>query len=167
MDRLIGARERFGRMQQGLTEDARATLAESGGLSLPGVEQGGTNAAIRRISERIAPDFASELRELEAEALDTSNASLMQSLQLATGMSADMARNVLSGAQTTTQRQQILAGIALDSLSQNMQWNQFLAQFGLDRVRLEEEIRMGRIATLVPLLQLFLQGAQTAAGGYI
>lgn len=165
--KLIEAREAAGRGFEGLLGEARGTLADLGQLSIPGVEQGGTNLAVSRIAERIAPEFAGAIRGIYDDALQRSDETLLQTLSLATGLSSDMARNVLAAAGTGTQRQQMLASIALETLSQNIQWTQFLAEFGLTQAQVAEQIRLGRLQALIPLLQLFLQGAGQAAGGFV
>ena len=47
-----------------------------------------------------------------------------------------------------------------------MAWNQFLAQYGLDRARVFEEIQNGRIGALLPLLQMYLTAATATSQGY-
>lgn len=165
--KLIGAREHAALAQQGMLEDARAALAGQGALSVPGVQQGTTDATIGKISEKIAPEFADALRDIYGQALDQSNQSFMNALQVATGLSQQESNALLNALGQGTSRQQVMAGIALDSLAQNMDWNKFLAQHSLDQSRLAEDISQGRISNVVQLLQLFLQGAGTASNGYI
>ena len=92
---------------------------------------------------------------------------LGSTLQLATGMTEDMTRNLLATAQTWTERQSMLSDIALRNLDQNMEWNKFLSQQGLDRDQVVEAIQTGRLSALLPLMQTFLQQVQTAAQGFI
>lgn len=165
-EQLSGARETAALGQQSLLEDARAALGESGGVSTPGVAQGPTSGSIRRIEERIAPEFAGAVRDIYTQAIDTSNESTMQALSLATGMSVDQANSLLSALGTGTARQEMLSRIALQQLAQDQDWSRFLAEHGLNVARVEEEIRQGRITQLMPLLQLFLQSARQAAEGY-
>lgn len=166
-NRLIGAREDAGQLFQGLWEDARGTLADMGQLSVPGIEQGGTNRALNRITETVGQQLGRTTRDIETDALTRSNENVMQALSLATGMSQSMAANVLQAAGSATERQQMLSQIAMQSLGQNMEWQQFLAQYGLDHAQLAEEIANGRIQMIIPLLQLFLKGAEQAAGGFV
>ena len=74
---------------------------------------------------------------------------------------------MLNTVQTVNQRQQMLNEIALGSLDRNMEWNKFLAEFGLDRVRVANDIQQGRFDAILPILQTYLRGIQTAAGGYV
>jgi hypothetical protein len=149
-----------------MLEDARAALAGQGGLSAPGVEQGSTTAAVQRISEAIAPEFADALRDIYGKALDESNENFMGALQMATGMADDQAKNLLQALGQGTSRQQALAGIALDTLAQNMDWNKFLATHSLDTAKLMEDIQNGRLDRVVQLMKLFIDGAGNSQQGY-
>lgn len=164
--KMIGAREDAALAQRAMLGDARAALAGQGTLSVPGVDQGATNSAIERTSEAIAPQFAGALRDIYGQALDESNQSFMTALQAATGMSDSESKNLLAALGQGTSRQQAMAGIALDSLQQNMDWNKFLAQHGLDTAKVEADIENGRMSNVIQLLQLFLGGANSANGGY-
>jgi hypothetical protein len=166
MQQLIGAREAAALGQQSMLEDARAALAGQGGLSAPGVEQGSTTAAVQRISEAIAPEFADALRDIYGKALDESNENFMGALQMATGMADDQAKNLLQALGQGTSRQQALAGIALDTLAQNMDWNKFLATHSLDTAKLMEDIQNGRLDRVVQLMKLFIDGAGNSQQGY-
>ena len=92
---------------------------------------------------------------------------LSSTLQLATGMTEEMTRNLLATAQTWTERQQMLSDVALRNLDQNIEWNKFLAEQGLERDQVIEAIQTGRLSALLPIMQTFLQQVQTAAQGYI
>lgn len=166
-EQLLGARETAALGQQSLLEDVRAALAESGGLSTPGVAQGPTTGAIRRVEERIAPEFAGAIRDIYTKAIDTSNESTLQALSLATGLSGDQAQSLLGALGTGTARQEMLSRIALQQLAQDQDWSRFLAEHGLNVAQVEEEIRSGRIMTLIPLLQLFIQAGGIVSAGYI
>lgn len=165
-EQLYGAREDAARAQQSLLEDSRAALAESGGLSTPGVAQGPTSGNIYRIQERIAPEFAGAVRDIGTHAVDVANQSMIDTLSLATGLSRDQSNSLISALGSGTTRQQMLSTIALQQLAQDQDWSRFLAEHGLDVAKVEEEIRMGRITALIPLLQLFIQGGAVAAGGF-
>jgi hypothetical protein len=45
--------------------------------------------------------------------------------------------------ETNVRRQQVLGDIALRSLDQNRLWNQFLAQYGLDRDKVQWDMQHG------------------------
>ncbi len=150
----------------------------------------GTEADFReRLEGRLAPMYAEAGQQLElaqrdrenqrymdavrmGESMSTQQAAqreqqLSTAMQLATGMSQEQSRNVLNTVQTVNQRQQMLNEIALGSLDRNMEWNKFLAEFGLDRVRVANDIQQGRFDAILPILQTYLRGIQTAAGGYV
>lgn len=163
---IVGARETSALAQQAMLQDARAALAGQGTLSLPGQDQGSTNLAVERTAGQIAPEFAGALRDIYTHALDEKNASFMNALQMATGMSDAQAKNLLAAIGQGTSRQQVLAGIALDTLSLNQDWNKFLASHSLDQARLQYEMENGNIANIIELLKLFLQGADDANAGH-
>jgi len=91
---------------------------------------------------------------------------LSNAMSLATGMSQEQSRNVLATAQTVGERQQMLSEIALASLGQNMEWNKFLAEYGITRDQALETIQQGRFDAILPLLQNYMEMAGLAAQGY-
>jgi hypothetical protein len=91
---------------------------------------------------------------------------LSNAMSLATGMSQEQSKNVLATAQTVGQRQQMLSEIAISSLNQNMEWNKFLAEYGLKRDQAIEMIQQGRFDAILPLMDRYLQTASLAAKGY-
>lgn len=164
---LVKARDNSVLAEQGMLADARGELADRGLLSEPGSPQGAEISAIRRISERIAPDFANALTDIQTHAMDTGRESLMSALQMATGMGQDAAHNLLQAVSVGTNRETALAGIALQTLSENRQWQQFLMQHGLDRDRLDNEIQQGNWQTVLQLVQSFLSAANVGGQGHI
>tara|TARA_Y100000310_G_C20375000_1_gene665314 strand:- start:79 stop:651 length:573 start_codon:yes stop_codon:yes gene_type:complete len=88
-------------------------------------------------------------------------------LQLATGMNESQSRALLDTARTWNERQDMLSNIAMRNLDQNIEWNKFLAEQGLNRDQVVESIQTGRLASLLPILQTFLTQVQTAAQGFI
>jgi hypothetical protein len=144
---------------------------------------------MQRVEQGLAPGYAQAAQEIElaeraaadqryrdamqlgttmatqAEALEEGR--LSSAMSLATGMSAEQSRNLLATAQTITQRQQMLSDIALETLGKNMEWNKFLAEFGLKRDQALEMIQSGRLAQLLPLIQQYLNIASLTARGYV
>ena len=85
---------------------------------------------------------------------------------LATGMSEEQSRNILATAATVNARQQMLGDMAIQSLDRNMAWNQFLANYGLDRAKTLEAMQTGRIQAIMPMLEMYMRAAQQAGVGY-
>lgn len=158
--RFESARELMSKGRRTQVNDARAELANRGLLSEPGIPQGAETGAIQRIEDNIAPEFARALRDIYTE--ETGSA-----LQLATGMAADQARTFLAGLGEGTARQTALAGIALQQLSQNMAWSQFLAEFGLKRDQVLAQLQQGRTDDVMQLLNTFLSLTSLSRGGYV
>mgnify|MGYP003136733280 CR=1 FL=1 len=181
---LETARGPLDRLRRAQLAQGSAEMARRGTLGM------GTEADFReRLEGRLAPMYAEAGQQLElaqrdrenqrymdavrmGESMSTQQAAqreqqLSTAMQLATGMSQEQSRNVLNTVQTVNQRQQMLNEIALGSLDRNMEWNKFLAEFGLDRVRVANDIQQGRFDAILPILQTYLRGIQTAAGGYV
>lgn len=164
--RLTGAREDQANAFRGMESDVRDTLASQGVVSQPGVQQGENTAALGRISEQLAPTFAGAVRDIEAKSLDNANDNIMQSLSLAAGLSNEDARNLLTAVGTGTNRAVAFAQIALGRLSEDRQWNQFLAQNGLDRERLLWEIENGNDKTMLETIRQFIDSLPGLTGGF-
>ena len=92
---------------------------------------------------------------------------LTQAMVLATGLSEEQSRNVLATAQTVTDRQRVLNDIAISILDRNMEWNEFLANYGLDRTRTIETLQQGRLNAIQPLLELYLRTIESGYKGTI
>ena len=91
---------------------------------------------------------------------------LQTAMGLATGMSEEQSRNILATAATVNARQQMLGDMAIQSLDRNMAWNQFLANYGLDRAKTLEAMQTGRIQAIMPMLEMYMRAAQQAGVGY-
>lgn len=154
--------EAFRRMQ---TNQMRGELANRGLMSEPGQPQGSEIGALGRFDERLAPYYATAGQELASEQGRADDARFNQALGLASNLGQAQTQNMLSALGGGSQRQGMLSQIALDSLGQNMEWNKFLAMFGLERDKVMEELQQGQMSQIAPLLQLFQQFASTSAGG--
>lgn len=161
------AREMFHKGQRTLLNDARGNLASRNLLSEPGSPQGSEISAVRRIQEATAPEFAAGLRDIQINRAQANDQRLSEALTLATGMAQDQADTMIAALGEGTNRQKALSDIALGVLDRNMIWNQFLANYGLDRDRLLNEIQQGNIDQLLPIFQLFMQFASLSRGGTI
>lgn len=165
--RLIGARDTNAMAFRGQLADTRGALADRGLLSEPGIPQGSEALGVRRIAESLAPTYANSVRDIYVDESRASDARLSQALSLATGMASEQASNLLATVNSSTARQQMLSQIALQTLGQNIEWNKFLAQYGLDRDKLLNDIQSGRTAQVIQMLQMFLTAASLSRGGYV
>jgi len=52
-------------------------------------------------------------------------------------------------------------------LDRNMAWNQFLAEYGLERDKTMAALQQGRLEFLLPLLQEYFKATALAAEGYV
>ena len=161
------AREELERARSTQSQQLGARLASRGLASEPGSPSGAELGSIGRMEERIQTPYASALRGILSEEAGFEEERLQNALTLATGLDQSQARFLLDTMGQADQRQAMLSNIALQSLSQNMEWNKFLAQLGLERGKVMAELQAGRVENMLPLIQMFLQLAQTSAGGYV
>jgi hypothetical protein len=144
---------------------------------------------MQRLETKLAPEYARagqliELAEREREeqrfqsAMELSartaneqaqlrESRLANAMQQATGMSMEQSRNLLATVASVTERQQMLNDVAISSLDRNMEWNQFIAEFNLERHQVLEAIQTGRLAALLPLLQQYMAGVTLSATGFV
>lgn len=165
--RYESARELLDKGRRTMINDMRGDLASRNLLSEPGIPQGAEIGGIQRVTEKLAPEFSRTLRDIYSDESAKADTRVMTALQMASGLSSDQAKNFLAGIGEGTARQTALADLALRELQTNMAWNQFLAQFGLDRDKALYEIQNGGIDQLMPILQAFLQLGGMANGGYV
>lgn len=149
---IEGARETMERGRKVQLRNMQNTLADRGLLSEPGIVQGPEISSLARMEESIAPVYSQALREALAQE-DT------HQLQTAQAYS-----NTLSGA---GQYQGMVTGLALQELGQDIDFQKFLAQHGLDMTRLQFEIENGNINNVLAFLQLYINAAKVANDGYI
>ena len=168
LDRRQREQQRFGEalslgaqqaQQETVTRDARMGLALDQAQRMSSDE-----ASVRQQQYLMALQQATGMSTQQA--IQRENR-LQNAMSLATGLSSEQSRNLLATAETVTARQEMMNDVALQMLDRNMKWNQFLAQYGLDRTRIFEDIQRGRIADLLPLLQLYLNSAEIAGQGYV
>jgi hypothetical protein len=151
-----GARSDYEIARKAQLSNARASLADRNLLSVPGIPQGSEVGAIQRIEEGLAPAYTSAIssRLLDLDALG----------QQRYKQAGD---TLLDAFNSGTNRQQVLSTIAIQTLEQNRLWQQFLAQFGLDRDKAAAEIQQGQGDQLLRLFELYLKQAEIAANGFI
>ncbi len=178
-------RERLERSRITRLDELEGRLGQRGLLSLPGVAQGAERTGLEGLTRDLAGIEATALRDFAVEGAQAQDERFIQSLGLgagvaqtgaqnilqATGIGAGVSqnnvRNVLAAIGLGTERQVGLSRVAIESLNQNRLWNQFLAQFGLDRELAGFAIQRGRIQDLIPLLLAQFQGPQIAQRGFV
>lgn len=161
------AREDLTRGEQAALADLRTTLADRGMVGLPGSAEGMELESTVRAFEPLQRAYLAELRNATLGESEMADRQEMDALRTATGWSDQQIAQRLAGVQTAQQRQQVMSDIALQVLDQNMEWNQFLAEFGLRREQVAEEIRQGRMDAIAPLMQMFSAMIAQSRGGYV
>lgn len=132
--------------------NARADLANRGLLSTESPGQGLEGDALQRIETGLAPSYTA--------AIDNGMLELNQNEQ----KWADILGNAATAG---TNRQNVLGTLALNELSQNTAFNEFLANYGLDRDKTLYEMQSGQNNQILQAFQLWLQYGQLSANGYV
>lgn len=128
---------------------AQGELADRNLLSVPGIPQGSELGAMGRIEQNIAPAYAQANRDITIADDKQANDTLLSVLNMG------------------NERQGMLGQIAIQTLAQNTQWNEFLATYGLQRDQVMYQLQNGQINDIEGLMQLFEQFAQMSAGGHV
>lgn len=165
--RFESSRELLDRGRRAQVNQARGELANRNLLSEPGIPQGSERTALERIELGLAPIFATELRNIGIAEGQAADQRLLGTLSAATGLADSQSRNLLDTLRTATDRQAVLSNIALGTLDRNIEWNRFLAEFGLQRDVVLEQLQSGRTDELLALISLFNQFANTARSGQV
>ena len=82
-------------------------------------------------------------------------------------MASEQSRQYLSALEAGTDRQRVLAEIALGTLDRNILWNQFLAEFGLKRDAIMYQIQNGQVESLFPILSMFSNFVNMSRQGFV
>jgi hypothetical protein len=171
-------------LRQSQLAEGRAALAQRGLLG-----SGAEPEFMERLESRLAPEYAragqqiqlserdrQEQRLQDAMELGARTASeqaqlrenrLAQAMSQASNLSAEQSRNLLSTVDTLNERQAMLNDMAVQSLDRNMAWNQFLAEYGLNRAEVLETIQQGRINAILPLINAYLSAQGSVAAGFV
>jgi hypothetical protein len=163
------ARSPLDAMRQAQLSQGQAALASRNILG-----QGPELDFMERLEERLAPAYSAAGQRLITDQLDRADTRyqaaldaggnlaeaqaqrreerLIPTLQIASNQTESQARNMLATVQTWTDRQQMLGDLAIRNLDQNIDWNKFLANFGLERDQMLEMISSGRLDELATFL---------------
>lgn len=141
---------------------SRGLLGEGGGH-----QQGPERTALSRIESEIAPDWASALQRASTEHDKLGMGLFGSALGVGEQEAGRETSQVLDAMQGATGRQNAISQIALQNLSENRLWNQFISQFGLDQQKVAADIQNGNVANLIPLLQMFSQNSKTSSEGHV
>lgn len=166
-NRREAARENLTQGQVAAMGDLRGVLADRGLLGTSGHPEGAELDATTRAFEPLQRAYLGELRQSEFDESIRADEAELDALSQATGWSRDQAAQRLAAADSAGGRQQMLSEIALGVLDRNITWNKFLAEFGLSRESLANEIRRGNIDSIGPVIQMMLQLLAQSRGGYI
>lgn len=164
------ARQPLDKMRRTQTNAAKGQLAARNLLSVPGIQQGPEIGALQRIEENLAPEYAKAGQELYFEDQNRQGQDLdrqLAALGIGAGIGKQQNDNRLAAANAATNRQNVLSDIALGTLDRNIAWNQFLANFGLDRDKVMNELQSGQVDDLMQILEMFQNNAALSQRGNI
>lgn len=185
LNRQEAARENLTRGEMAAGADLRGVLADRGTIGLPGAPSGIEAGETSRLFDPLQRNYLAELRQAmtdestsadkaEQDALTqgqtfTSNfqATKLDTISKAMGWDGAQVQQRLAAAQTAQEREQVMAEISLSVLDKNIEWNKFLADFGLQREQVAAQIQQGRTDAIMPVLQMFLGLLGQSRGGYI
>ena len=92
---------------------------------------------------------------------------LQNAIQQATNLTMDQSRNLVDSVNALSGVQQVRQDAAVDMLSKNMEWNKFLAEYGLERDKTMEALQQGRYEFLLPLIQEYFKAVGMSGEGYV
>lgn len=144
-----------------------AQLADRGLLGAPGAPSGAEGGSMVALESNLAPAYASAAQGASVAAGEQANQKLISAMSTAAGISATQAATLLGSISAGTDRQQMLANIAAKSLDQNIAWNEFLANYGLNRDQVMYMIQNNQLGALAPLLKAFIDQSGNANQGYV
>lgn len=146
---LEGATEAANSARKSQVNNLEGELSSRGLLSEPGIQQGSQIGGLGRVEQNIAPAYASAVRDIKVANKQQAN------------------QNLISALGQGTNRQGVMSNIALQTLAQNTQWNEFLATYGLDRDRTMYELQQGQTDGITNIMQLFQQFLNTSSNGHV
>jgi len=147
--RYESARETIDRGRRSQMNNLSATLAERGLLG-----SGPEKTGLENIEANLAGQYSTALRDATLAEDEIASGRYMQALDAGLGSMAQ-----------DTNAKKVMGELALGHLAQNRMWNQFLAQYGLDREKVMSDIQMGNIDRYTELIRLFFQyGAGLSQG---
>ena len=166
---LEQARSPLDALRQAQLSQGQAALADRNLLG-----QGPELEFMQQLEEQLAPAYSAAGQRLITDQLDRADARyqaaldagvnvaeaqaqrrearLIPTLQIASNQPAQQAQNMLDTVGTWTERQRMLGDLAIRNLDQNIDWNTFLAEFGLERDQILELISAGRLDDIANLL---------------
>ena len=79
----------------------------------------------------------------------------------------EQSRNLVDSVNALSGVQKIRQDAAVEMLGKNMEWNKFLAEYGLERDKTMEALQQGRYEFMLPLIQEYMKAAAMSAEGYV
>ena len=123
-------------------------------------------------TQRLSTDQRyAQARSLQTDmALDRAgrqDARLQNAIQTASNLTMEQSRNLVDSVNALSGVQQMRQDAAVEMLSKNMEWNKFLAEYGLERDKTMEALQQGRYEFILPLIQEYMKAAAMSAEGYV
>ncbi len=136
-------------------------------MAARGLSGGAHAGGLQEITRDIAGQQAGAFRNILADEQEQANQRYQQGLGISAGTAQNQVQNLLGATGQGTGRQEMLSRTALDALREDNDFNQFLAQYGLDRDQAMNDAQYKQLAAMMPLLQMMWGGSQISNQGYI
>ena len=91
---------------------------------------------------------------------------LADTMRTATAENQARTRAAIDAARASTEYREFLTDSAFQDLDRSMEWNEFLYRAGMERAEALEMIQTGRLQPLLALVNAYMGGAQSLAGGF-
>ena len=135
------------------------------------------NLALQQLNQQATTQrLSTDQRYAQARSLQTDMAldrarrqdsRLQNAIQQASNLTIEQSRNLVDSVNALSGVQQIRQDAAVEMLEKNMEWNKFLAEYGLERDKTMAAIQQGRYEALLPLIQEYFKVVALAGEGYV
>jgi hypothetical protein len=135
------------------------------------------NLALQQLNQQATTQrLSTDQRFAQARSLQTDMAldrarrqdsRLQNAIQQASNLTIEQSRNLVDSVNALSGVQQMRQDAAVEMLEKNMEWNKFLAEYGLERDKTMAAIQQGRYEALLPLIQEYFKVVALAGEGYV
>ena len=135
------------------------------------------NLALQQLNQQATTQrLSTDQRYAQARSLQTDMAldragrqdeRLQNAIQTASNLTMEQSRNLVDSVNALSGVQKIRQDAAVEMLGKNMEWNKFLAEYGLERDKTMEALQQGRYEFMLPLIQEYMKAAAMSAEGYV
>jgi hypothetical protein len=135
------------------------------------------NLALQQLNQQATTQrLSTDQRYAQARSLQTDMAldrarrqdsRLQNAIQQASNLTIEQSRNLVDSVNALSGIQKMRQDAAVEMLEKNMEWNKFLAEYGLERDKTMAAMQQGRYEFLLPLIQEYFKAVALAGEGYV